>query len=36
VIGRIEDGQVKLDLRCLDGADNVDRFEAQLAQLTTL
>ena len=36
VIGRIEDGQVKLDLRCLDGADNVDRFEAQLAQLTRL
>lgn len=33
VIGRIEDGQVKLDLRCLDGADAVDRFEAQLSQL---
>ena len=36
VIGRIEDGQVKLDLRCLDGADAVDRFEAQLAQLATI
>lgn len=36
VIGRIEDGQVKLDLRCLDGADAVDRFEAQLAQLATV
>ena len=36
VIGRIEDGQVKLDLRCLDGPDNVDRFEAQLAKLTML
>ncbi len=33
VIGRIEDGQVKLDLRCLDGADALDRFEAQLDQL---
>ena len=33
VISRIEDGQVKLDLRCLDGADAVDSFEAQLAQL---
>ena len=36
VIGRVEDGQVKLDLRCLDGADAVDGFEAQLAQLKTL
>jgi L-seryl-tRNA(Ser) seleniumtransferase len=36
VIGRIEDGQVKLDLRCLDGADAIDRFEAQLAQLATI
>ena len=36
VIGRIEDGQVKLDLRCLDGADEVDRFEAQMAQLATV
>ncbi len=35
VIGRLEDGQVKLDLRCLDGAEAVDRFEAQLAQLAT-
>jgi L-seryl-tRNA(Ser) seleniumtransferase len=33
VIGRIEDGQVKLDLRCLDGAEAVDCFEAQLSQL---
>ena len=36
VIGRIEDGQVKLDLRCLDGADAIDRFEAQLVQLATV
>ena len=33
VIGRIDDGQVKLDLRCLDGADAINRFEAQLPQL---
>jgi L-seryl-tRNA(Ser) seleniumtransferase len=33
VIGRIEDGQVKLDLRCLDGADAHERFIAQLAHL---
>ena len=36
VIGRIEDGQVKLDLRCLDGADQIDRFEAQLSKLATV
>jgi L-seryl-tRNA(Ser) seleniumtransferase len=33
VIGRIEDGQVKLDLRGLDGADAQERFVAQLGQL---
>ena len=33
VISRIEDGQVKLDLRCLDGAEAVNGFETQLAQL---
>ena len=36
VIGRIEDGQVKLDLRCLDGADAVNCFETQLAKLATV
>ena len=36
VIGRIEDGQVKLDLRCLDGIDEVDRFEAQLARVAAV
>ncbi len=33
VIGRIEGGQVKLDLRCLDGTDAEVRFTAQLAQI---
>jgi L-seryl-tRNA(Ser) seleniumtransferase len=36
VIGRIEDSQVKLDLRCLDGADAHEHFIAQLAQLTAV
>jgi hypothetical protein len=30
VIGRIEDGQVRLDLRCLDGADAERAFVEQL------
>ena len=34
VVGRIEDGQVKLDLRCLDGTDALERFATQLSQLT--
>ncbi len=33
VIGRIEEGQVKLDLRCLDGSEAEERFTAQLNQL---
>ena len=33
VIGRIEDGQVKLDLRCLDGAEDEARFLSQLPLL---
>jgi L-seryl-tRNA(Ser) seleniumtransferase len=33
VIGRIEDGQIKLDLRCLDGSDAEQRFAEQLTQL---
>ncbi len=33
VIGRIEEGQVKLDLRCLDGSEAEKRFTAQLKQL---
>ena len=36
VIGRIEEGQVKLDLRCLDGIDEVNRFEAQLARVAAV
>ena len=36
VIGRIEDGQVKLDLRCLDGVEAVNRFAEQLTQLGTV
>jgi L-seryl-tRNA(Ser) seleniumtransferase len=34
VIGRIQDGQVRLDLRCLDGAAQELAFTAQLAQLS--
>ena len=33
VIGRIEDGQVRLDVRCLDGAAAEATFVAQLAGL---
>jgi len=33
VIGRIEDGQVRLDLRCLDGAEAEAAFIAQLPLL---
>ncbi|MFM8667380.1 MAG: L-seryl-tRNA(Sec) selenium transferase [Betaproteobacteria bacterium] len=33
VIGRIEDGEVRLDLRCLDGAEMEQRFLQQLMQL---
>ena len=33
VIGRIEDGQVRLDLRGLDGAEAEQAFVAQLPQL---
>ncbi len=33
VIGRIEDGQLRLDLRCLDGADAEAAFVAQLPLL---
>jgi L-seryl-tRNA(Ser) seleniumtransferase len=33
VIGRIEDGQLRLDLRCLDGAEAEASFVAQLPQL---
>ncbi|MFM7970700.1 MAG: aminotransferase class V-fold PLP-dependent enzyme, partial [Betaproteobacteria bacterium] len=33
VIGRIEDGEVRLDLRCLDGAEMEQRFLQQLTQL---
>ncbi|MEN9538982.1 MAG: hypothetical protein RLZZ126_1217 [Pseudomonadota bacterium] len=32
VIGRIDNGQVKLDVRCLDGLEVEERFAAQLAQ----
>jgi hypothetical protein len=34
VIGRIEDQQLRLDLRCLDGAEAEQAFVAQLPQLT--
>jgi len=34
VIGRIEDGQVRLDLRCLDGAAAEQAFVAQLSGLS--
>jgi L-seryl-tRNA(Ser) seleniumtransferase len=33
VIGRVEDGQVRLDLRGLDGAEAEQAFIAQLPQL---
>jgi L-seryl-tRNA(Ser) seleniumtransferase len=33
VIGRIEEGQVRLDLRGLDGAEAEQAFVAQLSQL---
>ena len=33
VVGRIEDGQVRLDLRCLDGAEQEAAFVAQLGAL---
>ena len=33
VIGRIEDGELRLDLRCLDGAEMEQRFLEQLTQL---
>ena len=33
VIGRIEDGELKLDLRCLDGAEMEQRFLQQLPLL---
>jgi L-seryl-tRNA(Ser) seleniumtransferase len=36
VIGRIEDGEVRLDLRCLDSPDAEAQFLAQLAQLAQL
>lgn len=34
VIGRIEDGLLRLDMRCLDGAAEEQAFAGQLAQLT--
>jgi len=36
VIGRIEDGEVRLDLRCLDGVEMEQRFLQQWTQLRTL
>jgi L-seryl-tRNA(Ser) seleniumtransferase len=36
VIGRIEDGQVRLDLRCLDGDSAEQAFTAQLTGLSAL
>ena len=36
VIGRIDDGQVKLDLRCLDGPEAEHQFISQLSQLGQL
>lgn len=36
VVGRIEDGEVRLDLRCLDGAETEPRFLQQLALLAPL
>ena len=33
VIGRIEDGQLRLDMRCLDGSAQEQAFVEQLGQL---